>query len=272
MAAVKPKHLILNLLAEAEAPIGSQQFIRIGQLFGITDNSIRVSLARLVSDNMLKTPSRGFYLLGSSASKLAEDLAQWRSLESKVCNWDGAWIGAFISVLGRADRTGLRRRTRVLQLAGFEQLETGLLVRPNNLMGGTSQLRERLYRLGLEPEAMIFSMAELGPEAQAKAMALWDTAGLHEHYVQGIKEMESWMASAHQLSPEAAARECFLIGDQVLRCIAYDPMLPEEMIDTQARRRYVETMVRYDQLGKEIWQQVYLNFSEHGASNSAASQ
>lgn len=262
MAVINPKHLILNLLMEADAPMSTQMFVQICAMFDITANSTRVSLARLSSDNMIQTSGRSLYRLGPGASRLAEDLAQWRTLEDKVCEWDGAWIAAFIGNLGRADRTALRRRTRILKLAGFEELETGLLVRPHNLVGGADQLRERLHYLGLEPQAMVFTLGDLEVAAQQRALQLWDTDELNRHYVEGAAEMERWMASADQLAPEVAARESFLIGDQTLRCIAYDPMLPKEMIDVTARRHYVETMVRYDQVGKAVWQQLYQTFRQ----------
>lgn len=226
-------------------------------MFDITANSARVSLARLSSDKLIESCGRGVYQIGPQGRRLAEDQASWHGLEDKVCDWDGGWIGAFIGGLGRADRTALRRRIRILRFAGFEELETGLLVRPNNLRGGVSQLRERLFYLGLEREAMVFTLADFEPPLQQRAMMLWDIEELNQHYIQGADEMDRWLVTADSLAPEVAARESFLMGDEVLRRIAYDPMLPKEMVDVAARSRYVETMVRFDQVGKTAWQQLY---------------
>ena len=167
----------------------------------------------------------------------------------------------FIGALGRADRTALRRRDRILQLAGYRELESGLLLRPNNMEGGVEQQRSRLYRLGLEKEALVVNIADLSDDAYGRAISLWDSTALQQQYQQGCDQMEQWIASAGNLEPQVAAKESFLLGDKILRVIAYDPMLPAEMIDRAARRRYIETMIRYDQIGKEVWAGLYQSFA-----------
>lgn len=262
--ALKPKHLILNLLLESDNPISSQVFIRICQLFDITENSARVTLARLSSDGMVEAPERGLYRLGPAARNLAEDLASWRELESKLCDWDGSWIGVYQAMLGRSDRTALRRRERLLQLAGFSALEQGLAVRPNNVCGGVAALRKRLQGIGLEEEAIIFRIDELDEPSRERAVSLWDRADLEAHYRDARTIMEDWMSKADQLDTETAARECFLIGDEYIRCIAYDPMLPKEMVDTELRASYLDSLIRFDQVGKSIWHNLYREFAQAG--------
>ena len=259
--ALKPKHLILNMLLEANHPISSQVFIRICQLFDITENSARVTLARLNSEGMVEAPERGFYRLGPRARNLAADLASWRELEAKLCEWDGSWIGVYQAMLGRSDRTALRRRERLLQLAGFSALEQGLAVRPNNLCGGVEALRQRLQAIGLEEEAIIFRIDELDKASHQRAMSLWDRQDLENHYRDAQNIMQEWMDKAATLDPETAAKESFLIGDEYIRCIAYDPMLPEEMVDKALRKTYLDTLIRFDQQGKTIWQSLYKEFA-----------
>lgn len=255
--AVKPKHLVLNLLSVAEEPLTSQQFVRVGELFDITANNIRVTLARLSADKLIETCGRGQYQLGEHSRELAQNLAGWRSLEKSLVPWSGDWIGVFVATLGRADRTALRRRSRVLRLVGFEEFKQGLLVRPNNLEGGVARARERLYNLGLEQEAMVFRLGDLEQTEQKAAMELWDTNALEQQYTEGLREMESWMVRADELTPDVAARETFLIGDRILHHIVFDPLLPTEMINTQARARYIDTMARFDEVGKVHWRKIY---------------
>lgn len=261
MTTIKPKHLILNFLLQAEQPTSSQHLVRIAELFDITENHIRVSLARLQAEKLVETCGRGVYGLGPAASKLAEDVNQWRGLEDSLCDWDGTWIAAYIGALGRTDRTALRRRVRILQLSGFQLLETGLMVRPNNLVGGVSRLRDKLYRLGLESEALVFNLADVDTDTEARMLALWDADSLQKLYRKGVVQMREWMATADSLAPNVAARESFLLGDEVLRNIVYDPLLPAEMMDVMARADYLQTMISFDQLGKKIWQQLYQRLS-----------
>lgn len=252
-----PKSLILNLLMASQEPTTSQTIIRICLLFGMTENSVRVSIARLVSDELLESTSRGVYQLAPKASRLSDDLADWRSIEDKIKPWDGTWIAVFIGNLGRGNRTALRHRTRILQLAGFAELDQGLMVRPNNLVGGAGALRERLLKLGLESEARIFTLSDLDEATQQQAMSLWDCENLNARYVNGHKQMSEWLDKMSELEPQIAAREIFVIGDDTLRHLAFDPLLPREMVDVEARNQYIQTMINYDQVGRNIWMKIY---------------
>ncbi len=254
---MKPKHLIVNLLFAADEPVSSQVLVAVCRLFGITQNNARVTLARLTSDNMVEVPRRGFYRLGEGAIPLTGALEDWPNHEAQVCDWHNDWIGVFIGALGRTDRTGLRRRMRVLNLAGFEELEQGLFVRPNNLKGGVEALRKRLYQLGLESQARVFRLDSFSETEQQQAVALWDVDALTALYQQECDDMQQWMANADQLTIEEGARQSFVMGDEVLRNIAYDPMLPSELIDTGLRAKRVATMVEYDRVGKSYFYKLY---------------
>ena len=48
----------------------------------------------------------------------------------------------------------------------------------------------------------------------------------------------------------------------MLRDIAYDPLLPEQIVDQQARSEMVETMADFDDLGKSIWRELISRFIE----------
>ncbi|BFM14821.1 hypothetical protein R50073_10040 [Maricurvus nonylphenolicus] len=259
---MKPKHLIVNLLLATEEPISAHILVGVCQLFGITPNNARVTLARLTADNMVDVPQRGFYQLGQTAEPLAEALADWREKEATTCEWNQDWIGVFIGALGRTDRTGLRRRMRVLNLAGFEELEQGLFIRPNNLKGGVSALRTRLYHFGLEEKARVFSLGDLSDAEQKQAIGLWDVDALMATYQQDCDEMLDWLAGMDALTLEEAARQSFVMGDAVLRRVAYDPMLPAEMIDVALRAKRVEIMVEYDRVGKTFFYELYRSLSE----------
>ena len=253
----KPKHLILNLLMVSKGGTSVKQFIRAGLLFNITENNIRVTLTRLVSDHMIEMCGHGRYTLGSAAQDLAQDLSGWRELEQRVCDWDGAWIAVYIGVLGRTNRRALASRMRILHLAGFQELLKGMWLRPNNLVGGVKSLRERLHRLGLEREAMVVVVSDMDLATQQRAQQLWNVDGLNEYYQEACQQMQQWSAKAVDLSIDTAARESFLIGDGAIRKIVFDPLLPAEMVDVQARQKFIQAMVEYDKIGRLAWDKLY---------------
>lgn len=52
---------------------------------------------------------------------------------------------------------------------------------------------------------------------------------------------------------EDAAREAYLLGDQAMRQIVFDPMLPEPLVSAEHRRSFREVVKRYDDIGHQIW-------------------
>jgi phenylacetic acid degradation operon negative regulatory protein len=158
--------------------------------------------------------------------------------------------------LGRSDRAALRRRQRALQLLGFRDLERGLHLRPDNLAGGTAEVRIRLYRLGLEPDAAVFSVASLDDEREQRARALWNGKALTQGYVQGRQRLEKWLSRAKELELVAAAREAFLLGNDAIRNFIFDPLLPEPLVDERQRHAFVETLIAFDRRGHAIWREL----------------
>ncbi|MCR3766861.1 PaaX family transcriptional regulator, partial [Pseudomonas aeruginosa] len=163
-----PRDLILKFLLSADdGQLTARDAVAACALFGIRENSVRVALVRLAAAGMIEAAERGAYRLGANASDLAEDVRDWRNAESRVGPWSGAWIVAHCAGLGRTDRAQLRRRERALELLGFRELERELFVRPDNLLGGVTMVRERLLKLGLEPSACVFLAMQFDPTREA---------------------------------------------------------------------------------------------------------
>ena len=57
------RKLLLSLVTEAAEPLASQTLVKMGELFGITANNVRVSLNRLVNEGLLQLSDPGVYVL-----------------------------------------------------------------------------------------------------------------------------------------------------------------------------------------------------------------
>ena len=254
--AIRPsaRKLILGLLLAADDhPLSAQEAISACGLFDITENNVRVTLARLVADGMVEISGRGSYRLGLSAAGVAAQVATWHDADQRLRPWQGGYVTAHVGPLGRSDRKALVRRERALSFLGLRELERDLFLRPDNLQGGVSGVRARLTALGADPEMLVFAAAEFDAQRQAALPQLWDVAALEAQYAEGRQRLESWLAHQHRLSADDAARESYLLGGAAIRCLVYDPWLPEQMIDAEARHAYVETVKRFDAAGKRIW-------------------
>jgi phenylacetic acid degradation operon negative regulatory protein len=256
-AVPQPRTLILNLLLAAQGqPLMARDAVASCELFGIRENSARVTLVRLATAGLIEAAGRGAYRLGPSGTGLAAEVATWRDADRRVREWTGGWIAVHVGALGRSDRVALRARDRALALVGLRELDRGLHVRPDNLVGGVAAARERLYKLGLDPSAPVFVANDLDARRELRARKLWDGKALTKSYRDTRRRLADWLERVDKLEPQVAARESFLLGNKAIRQLVFDPLLPAPLVDVTERRSFVETVVRYDRAGRAIWRQL----------------
>jgi len=254
----KPRGLILDLLLAADPePLSARDAVTACALFGISDNNARVALARLASEGLIEAAERGSYQLSARAHELSDDVATWRTAEQRVREWNGGYIGVHCGALGRSDRAALRARRRALDMLGFRELERGLYLRPDNIERDLDAVRRRLYQIGLERGASVFSANGFDAAREAQIRKLWDGKTLNTNYRKLRLQLEDWISTSAKLDPQAGAREVFTIGGRAIRHVVYDPLLPSPLVDVQARQDFVATVHKVDRLGRRLWQRMY---------------
>jgi phenylacetic acid degradation operon negative regulatory protein len=177
----------------------------------------------------------------------------WRTVSSRVGDWDGSWAAVFIADLSRTDRPALRRRLRALRFLGFEELKPGLFLRPNNLTPGIDGIRDELAALGLDTDASVFRMEELNADQERRARTLWDSPSLEETYSKLHGEITVSMNRLEELPLNDSVREVFLLGREGIRHVVLDPLLPEPLIDEDKRSSMVNVLQNYCDKGLNLW-------------------
>lgn len=254
-----PRSLILNLLLATEgAGQSARELIAGCALFGIREGNVRVALARLAAEGLIEPTRRGAYRLGPRAAPLAEDVATWRRAEERVREWTGGWITVHVGALGRSNRVALRARDRALAMLGLRELDRGLHVRPDNLVGGVREVRERLHKLGLDAAAAVFVATDFDPGREARARDLWDGEALTSRYRSTRTILERWRASSASLDAETAAREAYVLGNDAIRLLVFDPLLPLPLVDVGERQALAVAVRDHDQLGRTLWRRLRL--------------
>ncbi len=245
--------LVMDLLsAVGGREVTVRALLRAAELFDISGNSLRVALARLLAAGKIERNERGCYGIAESAEAVQAHVASWAELEARMVPWTGGWIGVHTAALAR-DRTAARRRGRALSFLGLAALLPGLWLRPDNLTGGVTDVRVRLHRLGLDPGAPVFRLEQLDDDAEARARKLWQGANLPRAYERTRRALAASGAHLEALPLEQATVECFTLGGQAIRQLAYDPLLPEPIVPAAARGALIEEMRRYDRIGRRIW-------------------
>lgn len=266
------RSLMLDLLlaaSPADQGLSVSELVAACVLFGLTDNSARVSLVRLAAEDRVEAVGRGRYRLGAQSAELAQDLSTWRGVESRLRPWAGDFVMVLSASLGRSDRQALRRRERALDLLGFKAWEKGVSVRPHNLEDSVDVVRRRLYALGLERQASVMVVSQLDDASVASIRQLWDARALNSVYRLQRAKLDDWLASSHALTPDVATRQVYELGGQAIRQVIFDPLLPEPLVDVVARARFMETVRRFDEAGRLIWRQF---FERHRALTPAVSE
>lgn len=249
-----PRLLLLRLLMVADANmLTASEAVLAGSIFGMTENSIRVTLARLTQADLAEVTGPANYRLGPKAQKLGADVALWHTADKRTVKSDGSWIAVATGGLPRSDRKVLRARARALSLLGFRELDKGLYLRPNNLVGGIDVVRKRLLDLGLEEEAAVFKANDFDAIRQKKALELWSNMCLEKHYERMSQLLNNWLKRMDDLSSNVALREIFILGDAGIRSVIFDPLLPAPLVDEEARQKYFNTVRRINEEGRRLW-------------------
>jgi phenylacetic acid degradation operon negative regulatory protein len=254
---VSAKTVVLEVLSAGESiyqgvlPVRS--LVQAASVFDIAENSVRVAIVRLRAEGLLESPGRGEYRLGPSAQVVNDKIHGWRTVASRVGDWDGSWAGVFTADLSRTDRPALRRRLRALRYLGFEELKSGLFLRPNNLTPGIDGIRDELTALGLDAGASVFRIEELNPDEEQRARALWDGPSLEQTYSKLHTELTASLGRLEELSLNDSVREAFLLGREGIRHVVLDPLLPEPLIDEDKRSSMVHVLQTYCDKGLNLW-------------------
>lgn len=248
------KKLILGLLLATEGrALTVAEAITACALFDISENNVRVTLARLSADDMITSPERGCYQLGPKASGVARQVATWHEAEQNLTAWQGDYVLVLTGMLGRSDRSALSQRQRAMSFLGLRELERGVYVRPDNLSGGVAAVRARLLGLGLPKSIIVCRSGTFDSTRETQITGLWDITALNNLYKERRTVLERWLQNQHRLDLSTAARESYLLGGQAIRQLVFDPWLPQEMIDADARHAFACTVQRFDEAGKVIW-------------------
>ena len=250
--AVEPSHLIAGLLAaHAPQPLSAAMFTRAGELFGFPPGTIRVALTRAKQRGTIEASQRGRYVLGPRGRAIEAQVVGWRAREALTRPWDGEWLVLSTAGLSRTDRRAVRQRGRALELWGFAAAAPDLEIRPHNRVETLAEMRD--HAATVAPEAPLFLATDLPETSIARAVEVWNPRALEDRYARMTTKLSEAAAETSNRDIGPAAKIAFEVGDIAIRAIVADPLLPESLVDVDARRRFFETMRRFDELGRHLW-------------------
>ncbi|MEV4440733.1 PaaX family transcriptional regulator C-terminal domain-containing protein [Streptomyces sp. NPDC049577] len=202
--------VLSTLLGHHPPALPARALVRVGELFGTAEGTVRTALTRMVAAGDLEQRD-GTYRLTDRL--LARQARQDDSRAPRTRAWDGGWEIAVVAGERRAapDRAALRQAMAALRLA---ELREGCWLRPANLV--------RTARPAVVTEqCALFTGAPEGDPVRLAA-ALWDLPGWAGH----ARALEAALDAA---APGPLA-ERFTVSAAVLRHLLADPVLPAPLL------------------------------------------
>jgi len=250
------RHLVLDLLyASKNSTLTIKRILAAAELLGISDNGIRVAVARLNQENFIQAVERGVYqLLEKKFDTSFISLNKHPDMQTAT-TWNGKYVLVYTGTLGRVDRTALYKREKALRYYGFQELEQNVFIRPDNLTLNLSPLKTAAIQFGLDPDARFFQVSQL--ESETEIRDLWDIEELHQTYHAVQHDINDWFENYQNLTLAEAAKSAFYLGKSALFSLRADPLLPAEWIDTDARQQFELAVRKIEKQGQLLWQHYF---------------
>jgi phenylacetic acid degradation operon negative regulatory protein len=244
----RPSDIVLDLLRGARSRGQSaRSLVAAGALFGLTDNTVRVTLSRLMARGLIESPARGTYRLTQRTDALNAFVERWRLGEARVRPWrSGEWL--FAHVQGE-----LAGNLWALDALGFREVRGGLYARPDNLALQIDALRALGAGIGLAPGVLLIAGRPDGEPMPAAWLRAWHPAALDDGYVDMLQRLRDSAAKLERLPADEARLQSFRLGGEAIHLLAKDPLLPADVVDAEARAELWREMTQYEALGKSIW-------------------
>lgn len=244
--ALHARDYLLSVLQITTAPTPVAFLLEVGETLGLPSGGLRVALTRLLKSGLLLSPARGQYVLAPKADPLGRYLRAWRLGEGRVQPWSGEWLGCLLQepTPSRKERT---RSLSALERMGYQAVHPKLWVRPD-CVAPELQPGLALTALGLESGTLCFTL-----RSEQSWSERWNTELLNVEY-RGLAQSLVLEARALQDLPiQLALAQSFHRGKECIECLGFDPLLPSDWVDDQARAQAVQALLEYDAQARQIW-------------------
>lgn len=242
---MKASSMILDLLRTyRQEGTTTANLLAAGNLFGFSDNLLRVSLSRLVSRGLVEKIQRGRYRVSSQTTAVNEFADSWRWGEKRIRPWDGQ------SLVLVAHDSFDSKSLWALESLGFVMVRDSLFARPDNL---ASDVRDQLRALGLIQQAYVIKVDKPEQQLVQDCRSAYPIDQLQHAYLDMNHKLKASLSRLDKLDPKAAMSESFLLGGKAIELLSKDPLLPTEWISVDDREQLRQTMLSYDKHGTAIW-------------------
>lgn len=236
--------MIASTLLGTDPPrLPGRVLVKVGDLFGITEGTVRTALSRMVANGELASDDGSYQLSGPRL--LERQTRQASSRRATRHRWHGAWLMAIV-ISDRRDASARAELRNALESARLAELREGVWLRPDNI--------DVVWPPVVGDQCTIVHARDVDPSLATRLWSLpsWarDANALRADMAKLVAPLE-----AHDTD---ALAEGFVVSAAVLRHFQADPLLPEELLPrgwpgTELRTEYDRFDTAYRALLREYF-------------------
>jgi phenylacetic acid degradation operon negative regulatory protein len=241
------RSVIASTLLGTEPPrLPGRVLVRVGDLFGISEGTVRTALSRMVASGEV-TPEDGSYQL-REPRLLERQARQSTSRRATRHRWHGAWVMAIV-VSERRDANARAELRAALESARLSELREGVWLRPDNI--------DVVWPGVVDEQCTIVHARDVDPSLVTRLWGLDDWA----NRARGLLDDIAALVEPLERGDTDALAEGFVVSAAVLRHFQADPLLPEELLP----RAWPGTLLRteYDRFDTAYRALLRTYFSRH---------
>jgi phenylacetic acid degradation operon negative regulatory protein len=210
------RSVIASTLLGTEPPrLPGRVLVRVGELFGISEGTIRTALSRMVAGDELAAEDGSYQLSGPRLlERQARQSASRRAMRHR---WHGAWVMAIVVSDRRSPEARAELRT-ALESARLSELREGVWMRPDNIDVASAAV--------VDDQCTIVHARDVDPSLVAR---LWPLAEWADRANALRADMLELVEPLERGDTNALA-DGFVVSAAVLRHFQADPLLPEELL------------------------------------------
>ena len=238
--------------ARPGALVSAAELARVAAVLDIAGPAVRVALRRLVAEGALISPERGLYAAGRRREALQRLWSDWRRVENRLAPWTGRWRVIFTDQVRKANSSAHRAHERALHVGGYSPVDEMAWARTDNLVIAHEDQIEELRDAGLDPSCGA-ALCELDAVATKRFVRACRPDDLTENYKRAAAELIEEERRLCDAPRAEAMRAAFHVGRGAIRMVVFDPLLPDKLIDTEARAAFFAAARSYVEKGYCAW-------------------
>ncbi len=235
--------LIFGFFAALPVPVFSYvDLFYLSRPFDVSENSLRSTLARMITRGLLDREKAGrnsLYSLSGKGKMIRENVAL--AFETTgTREWAQTWWGIAFPVPDENSSQRYRLRKK-LSAFRFAPWQPRLWIRPKIPAECIEQRLAPLFQQGRCRLLEMRFVHGLGPDAVRR---LWDLPRVDRQFAKGLKMVEKNLAKVDKLSPPRAFKRKFVVGTRIVNILFKDPLLPPEFWPPLWKGEKLKTMFR----------------------------